>query len=270
MAVKREFQRKYIVVILLLMGNLSVNAQAVFEKEIFVNQEDTLPYNILKPEGYSISLQDGQEKILDERTFPLVLFLHGAGERGIDNEKQIIHINKLFLDSANMSNYPAFVIAPQCPENKRWVEVDWSAKSHIIPLEPSWAMKNVMKLIDSLIELYPIDTTRIYVTGVSMGGYGTWDIISRDPEKFAAAIPICGGADENMAAKIKNIPVWVFHGSNDKVVPVSRARNMVNAIRQAGGHPKYTEYKGVGHGSWVKAYKEKDLLRWLFDQKLEK
>ncbi|NJO88627.1 MAG: prolyl oligopeptidase family serine peptidase [Chloroflexia bacterium] len=241
--------------------------QNSFEKKVHVKNSDTLPYNLLIPKEFADSFNDGREKALEEKKFPLVLFLHGAGERGTDNEKQIGHIKKLFIDSANREKYQVFVVAPQCPEGKKWVEVDWSAKSHIIPTEPSWAMSNAISLIEDIIENYPVDTTRIYVTGLSMGGYGTWDVISRYPEKFAAAIAICGGGDEKMAKKIKNIPIWAFHGSNDKVVPVSRSRNMINAIKMAGGNPKYTEYKGVGHGSWINAYNEKLLLDWLFEQK---
>jgi len=247
----------------------SIKAQNQFEKQIFVGKNDTLLYNILRPLKYNASLKDGQEKIFGNKRYPLVLFLHGAGERGSDNEQQIIHIKELFLNLKNQNKFQAFVIAPQCPSGKRWVEVNWSAKSHTIPNEASWAIKNTIVLFEEIIEKFPIDTNRIYITGVSMGGYGTWDMISRYPEKFAAAIPICGGGDESIADRLKNMPIWAFHGDNDKVVPVERSRNMIKAIKRAGGNPKYAEYKGVGHGSWIRAYKEKALLEWLFEQKLE-
>ena len=251
----------------LILFALPVLSQSKFKKQLFIRNGDTLPYNFLLPKGFSESFSDGREKAIEEKKYPLILFLHGAGERGTDNEKQIIHIKELFLNTENRSNYQAFVVAPQCPDGKRWVEVSWSLKSHTIPEQPSWAMKLTIKLLEELVQKLPIDTTKIYVTGVSMGGYGTWDIISRFPEKFAAAIPICGGGDEKLAENIKDIAVWTFHGSNDKLVPVSRSRNMVNAIKNAGGTPKYSEYKGVGHGSWIRAYKEKLLLEWLFEQK---
>ncbi len=250
-----------------MMADLKVFSQNIFKKMQYVNGSDTLPYNILEPYGYLRSFQKGQEKFIPKKGFPLIIFLHGAGERGTDNEKQIIHIKELFVNKSNYMQYKAFVVAPQCPEEKKWVEVDWSAQSHTLPKSPSWAMTNLISLLSELIKTYPIDTNRIYITGVSMGGYGTWDLISRKPELFAAAIPICGGGDEKMAKKIKDIPIWAFHGSSDKVVPVSRSRNMIKAIRNAGGTPKYTEYKGVGHGSWFKAYKEKGLLEWLFEKK---
>ena len=235
-------------------------AQQSFVKEVFyTDNSDSLLYNILLAE-YDTTMSSSEKK------YPLVLFLHGAGERGNDNEKQIIHIKKLFLNQANRKNHNAFVIAPQCPEGKKWVEVDWGLKAHRMPNEPSEPMRLTMQLIDSLIATYPIDTNRIYITGLSMGGFGTWDAIARYPNEFAAAIPICGGGDEHTASIIKDIPIWAFHGSADNVVFTDRSRNMIKAIKAAGGKPLYTEYKGVGHGSWVKAYKEPNLLKWLFAQ----
>ena len=102
-----------------------------------------------------------------------------------------------------------------------------------------------------------------------MGGFGTWDAIARYPDKFAAAVPICGGGDENTAKLIAGIPIWAFHGADDQVVKVERSRNMMNAIKKEGGNPLYSEYKGVGHGSWIPAYKETELLKWLFMQSLK-
>jgi predicted peptidase len=129
-------------------------------------------------------------------------------------------------------------------------------------------MNLTMDLLEKLIHKYPIDKKRIYVTGLSMGGFGAWDMICRYPGKFAAAIPICGGGDTGKAQLLVNTPIWAFHGSNDKVVKVILSRNMINAIKANGGNPKYTEYKGVGHDCWINAYKEKGLLEWLFGQKL--
>ncbi len=243
-------------------------SQTKFAKKLFLSNSDTLPYNILVPNNYSSKCGDVKSVDSSSKLYPLVLFLHGAGERGNDNEVQIMHIKNLFENNSNQIKYPCFVVAPQCPKNKRWVEVNWAAKSHSIPSQASWAMQKVLQLIDSLVEKYPIDTKRLYVTGLSMGGYGTWDIISRYPNKFAAAAPICGGGDENMATKIKHIPIWAFHGAIDNVVSVERTRNMIQAIKKAGGNPIYTEYKGVKHGSWIKAYKEKQLLPWMFDKEL--
>jgi predicted peptidase len=246
-----------------------LNAQQ-FEKLSFIDQGDTLLYNRLFPPAYQHSIGDNPEKAIETMRYPLIIFLHGAGERGNDNEIQIIHIKKLFLDENNKEKYPAFVIAPQCPIGKRWVETNWAVSKHHMPKQPSETITLVMKLIDDMLEKYPIDPTRIYVTGLSMGGFGTWDIICRYPDKFAAAIPICGGGDVGKANLLTDIPVWAFHGSADNVVKVNLSRDMIKAIKDLGGNPKYTEYKGVGHNSWENAYKEEALLEWLFKQKLVK
>ncbi len=243
-------------VIIAILSFASMDTQNYFTKKVFTNSKNQkLLYNILIP-----------DKSCKKEQYPLVLFLHGAGERGSDNETPILHIKNLFLDKENKKNFPAFVIAPQCPKDQRWVEVSWKLKKHTQPMQVSKPLGLTMELIKSLIEKYPIDTNRIYITGLSMGGFGTWDAISRYPDYFAAAIPICGGGDENNASKIVNTPIWAFHGDNDKAVNVSRTRNMINAMKQQGGNPKYTEYKGVGHLSWVNAYKEPDILKWLFSK----
>lgn len=148
----------------------------------------------------------------------------------------------------------------------RWVEVDWGLMSHTMPKEPSVPMAATIRLLDSIIKVYPIDTNRIYVMGLSMGGYGVWDIIARLPNKFAAAVPICGGADLKTAPKIAHIPIWVFHGAKDGVVPVERSRRMVAELKKYGGKPIYTEYPNVHHGAWYPAFKNPELFKWLFQQ----
>jgi len=236
------------------------SAQEAFQKKVFHSSDnDSLLYNILYPNSF-LSEESKFEK------HPLVVFLHGSGERGSDNEIQIMHIKDLFQNQASRKKHPAFVIAPQCPKGERWVDVKWDKEKHIMPVNPSESMQLTMDLIDSLVKKYPIDINRIYITGLSMGGFGTWDAIARYPDTFAAAVPICGGGDESTAELIKNIPIWAFHGADDKVVKVERSRNMVNAIKKVGGSPTYTEYKGVGHGSWIPAYEETELLKWLFMQ----
>lgn len=216
-----------------------------------------MPYRIEFPNNYK---EGGQEK------YPLILFLHGAGERGNDNEIQLSYIDQIFGSENFRNKYPAFVIVPQCPTDKRWVEVDWSLRSHIIPDSMSDPMRLTMALLIATIQNFPIDSQRIYVTGLSMGGYGTWDIIARFPEIFAAAIPICGGGDENTANAIKDIPIWAFHGTLDKLVPVERSRNMIAAIKNNGGSPKYTEVPDKGHLVWNVAYATPGLWDWFFSQ----
>jgi len=252
---------KYCGILIFYLTVNNVFAQNKFKKEVYRGTKDSLLYNILDPVDYK-SEKKGKETI-----YPLVVFLHGAGERGSDNEIQTIHIRSLFLDNDNQLNYPSFVLVPQCPTNRQWVNLPWSGINHSMPEVCSETMDLTIELIGEIIKKHPIDTNRIYISGVSMGGYGTWDIISRYPQKFAAAIPICGGGDTSKAKLLKDIPIWAFHGSSDKVVSVENTRNMIKAIKIAGGNPKYTEYAKVGHDSWVKTYKEGNLLEWLFKQK---
>ncbi|MBO0698496.1 MAG: prolyl oligopeptidase family serine peptidase [Zavarzinella sp.] len=226
------------------------------EKHVYEAGREQLPYRLLKP----LAVEDGKR-------YPLVIFLHGAGERGTDNEKQLIHGVPQFATKANREKYPCFLIAPQCPEGKRWVEVDWSADRHTQPKEPGEVGRLTLGLIEKAVHDLPIDPKRVYITGLSMGGYGTWDLLARRPDLFAAAVPVCGGADEATAPKIKDIPVWAFHGAKDAAVKPARSRNMIAALEKAGGTPKYTEYPDVGHDSWNPAYADPKLYEWLFAQK---
>jgi predicted peptidase len=228
-----------------------------FSKEIFENDGKHLLYRFSTPENF-----DSDTNI----KYPLILFLHGAGERGSDNEIQITYVDKIFGSEEFRSKYPCFVVVPQCPVDKRWVEVDWHLPSHIQPVEMSEPLKLTVALIFKIMRFYNVDKNRIYVVGLSMGGYGTWDLITRFPYLFAAGVPICGGGDENTASKIIDVPVWAFHGAKDNVVVVSRSGNMINAIKKAGGNPQYTEYPDKGHFVWDAAFNTPELWQWLFEQ----
>jgi predicted peptidase len=149
------------------------------------------------------------------------------------------------------------------------VEVDWSADSHVQPKEIGEAGRLTLELIESAMKDLAVDPKRIYITGLSMGGYGVWDLLARRSELFAAATPVCGGADEATAEKIKRIPVWAFHGAKDTAVKPVRSQRMIAALQKAGGKPKYTEYPDVGHNSWDNAYKDPKFYQWLFDQHKE-
>lgn len=227
----------------------------LLEKKVFTGADGgKLPYRLMKPG----TVEAGQ-------TYPLVIFLHGAGERGTDNEKQLVHGVTDFARAR--AKYPCYFLAPQCPEGQRWVEVDWSMPAHTMPKEPAAALRHVQELIDAVRKEYPVDAERIYATGLSMGGYGAWDLVCRRPELFAAAVVVCGGADEGQAARVKDVPVWLFHGAKDGAVLPARSRNMVQALKKAGGQPRYTEYPNVGHDSWVRAYRDPEMLAWLFAQR---
>lgn len=217
---------------------------------------NALNYRLMKPLDYN-----------PNKKYPLVIFLHGAGERGNDNVAQLKHGMKNFADDANRKQNPCYVLAPQCPEGKKWVEVDWSARTHSMPADASISMRLTMEVVKSMIETSGVDRTRIYITGLSMGGYGTWDSIARYPDFFAAAAPVCGGGDPESVEKFVQLPLWAFHGDKDTAVIPERSRDMIDALKKAGGEPKYTEYPGVGHDSWTATYANPEFHAWLFAQR---
>jgi predicted peptidase len=230
---------------------------ARYEKATFTADGDRLPYRFLTP-----------AKIEPGRKYPLVLFLHGAGERGTDNEKQLVHGSSLFAKAENRAKFPCFVIFPQCPDGKAWVEVPWGDKKpHRQPAMPSTPLRLTRGLLDKFVAEHPADRDRVYVMGLSMGGFGTWDFAARYPDLVAAVVPICGGADDTTAGKLKDIPAWVFHGAKDTAVWPERSRSMVDGLKTAGGTVRYTVYATVGHNSWDHAFREPELLPWLFGQK---
>jgi predicted peptidase len=236
---------------------LAADPKEAFEPRVFDGPDGLkLPYRLLKPVNHD-----------PEKAYPLVLFLHGAGERGTDNTIQLVHGMADFSSDLNRLRYPCFVMAPQCPAEQKWVEIDWTLDSHEMPAEPSSALKLTLAAMDQLATEFKIDAKRLYVTGLSMGGYGTWDLVQRFPDKFAAAVPVCGGGDEQHAAKLAKLPLWAFHGVHDKAVKPERSRRMIATIQQAGGKPGYTEYPDVGHDSWNRAYSDPHMLSWLFKQK---
>lgn len=231
--------------------------QVVFEPRVFTsatNTSESLPYVVAKPSDWAAG-----------KKYPLLVFLHGAGECGSDNQNQL-KWGREWMERA-VTQHQAVVVVPQCPSGCRWVEVDWGLPAHDMPAAMSLPMRLLLELLPAIDKEFGIDPARRYIAGMSMGGYGAWDALCRRPDYFAAAAPICGGADEKQAAAIEQIPVWVFHGAADDVVPVIRAQHMVEALKKAGGQPKYTEYPGVGHFSWVNTFNEPDLLKWMFEQK---
>lgn len=230
--------------------------ESAYEAKVFTGGNGkTIPYRQLSPE----SPQAGQR-------YPLILFLHGAGNRGTDNKLQLQWTLPVFCSAENRKKHPCFVLAPQCPKDKRWVEVDWGSDRHSMPAEPSESLALAQELVDQAMKTLPIDPARIYVCGLSMGGYGTWDAISRRPDFYAAAIPVCGGADLALAPKLTSVPIWAFHGDKDTAVKPVRTTGMIAAITQAGGHPKSTIFPNVLHESWVPAFNDPATLDWLFSQ----
>lgn len=197
-----------------------------------------------------------------QRKYPLVLWFHGAGSRGDElsvllNDSDQHGIG--YLSRADIQKqFPAIILAPQLRNGRGWVP--WRSGQKPDDINHAFA------IFDAARRDYAVDNTRVYVMGVSMGGFATWYALAQRPEVFAAGVPICGGGDESQAAKIKDIPVWTFHGAQDDTVNVAFSRRMIDALKAAGGQPKYTEYPNVGHRSWENAFQEKDLLSWLYAQ----
>jgi len=207
------------------------------------------------------------EKIEAGKTYPLVLFLHGAGERGTDNTAQLKHGVAAILEGAQKIGEPCFLIAPQCPTELWWTPLD-EKKTRLIDAGGSNPLlEAVIELAEEISKTQPVDRNRFYVTGISMGGFATWDLLGRIPEKIAAAAPVCGGGDVSLVERYKEVPIWTFHGEADGVVPVTATKELVAALEKTGGKPKTTYYPGVGHDSWTVTYQNPELIRWLFDQK---
>lgn len=200
-------------------------------------EHGALPYRLFTPKAAN-----------KDAKLPLVLFLHGAGERGNDNAAQLRHGLRTLIADANQTERPSFVVAPQCPRGV------W------------WNVDLLLELTHSLLAQPGVDLDRVYVTGLSMGGFATWQLIGRQPELWAAAIPVCGGGEPATADKLTTLPIWAFHGDADKTVPPEQSQRMIAAIRKAGGEPKYTEYPGVGHDSWTQTYANAEVHAWLFAQ----
>ena len=251
-----------IILVFTLVSFAAFAQQEEYQKKTYVSSEnDTLLYRELVP-----------EKLILNQSYPLVIFLHGAGERGNDNEAQLRHGGNMFTNPVNREKYPAFVIFPQCPQEDFWAPRNRSAAAGENPFNQnppvSKALSLVKKILDEAIEKYPVDRNRIYVAGLSMGGMGTFDMLCRYPDLFAAAIPICGGVSTERLRKIKTkTNIRIFHGDADAVVPVTYSREAYKTLKQNRASVEYIEYPGVNHDSWTPAFNEDDFMAWLFSKR---
>lgn len=255
--------KKVSVILIILTSLIGTNRlhsqnQALFSKEHYIVGNDTLSYRMLLPKDFDKSKQ-----------YPLVLFLHGAGERGSDNAKQLTHGSELFVK--NRDSFPAVVIFPQCPQKDYWANatVDRSTRpitlNFPLDIEPTTAMTLVMKLMEDMAFKSYVDKKQIYVGGLSMGGMGTFEILYRKPEMFAAAFAICGAGNPEATEKYaKTVPMWIFHGANDDVVNPQASVEMVAGLLRFGGKPNFSLYAKDNHNSWDSAFAESELVPWLF------
>jgi predicted peptidase len=211
-------------------------------------QGETMPYRLFVPPSYDSS-----------KKYPLVLWLHGAAARGSDNLLQISAGNfpgtHVWTTPENQAKFPVFVLAPQVSDTKMW------ARPHANT--PPASIRLALEILDAVEKDYAIDSARVYLAGQSMGGEGVWAALAARPGRFAAAVALCSDGFDDMIAPGARVPVWIFQGTADEIVPIERARDWVAALRKAGGTPKYTEYPGVGHNVWEKAFAEPDLVPWL-------
>ena len=233
---------------------------SLFESHHHVEGQNVLPYRLYRSVKADTMIE----------ALPLVIFLHGAGERGNDNSEQLRHCMQFFLDDTITGRYPFLLMVPQCPVNKRWANTDWRLLEHKMENEPTAELRGVLTLLDSLVDCGAVDPTRVYLSGISMGGFGVWDALQREPEKFAAAIVICGGGDPAYAYDMKDIPVYIFHGMRDILVMPSRSTQMYNAMKMVGNKEAIlVTYPELGHLCWDKAFSTPGLFKWLFDKKKE-
>jgi predicted peptidase len=215
-----------------------------FVNRVFKGKDGDSKYVLFVPHDYK-----------GDKEFPLILFLHGAGERGDDGEAPVKQgIGNAIKFKNGEKKFPFFVVFPQCSKKGTWKAGGPDAD-------------RALGILDEVQKTYKIDAKRIYLTGLSLGGYGTWSLAAADPDRWAAIAPVCGGGDPSMASKIKDIPCWCFHGDQDKAVAVNKSREMIDALKKAGGNPRYSEFPYVGHNSWDPAYTTSELYPWLLAQK---
>lgn len=207
-------------------------------------------------------------QVVAGKTYPLVILMHGAGERGTNNVAQLRWGAKEIFAWFAAHRQEFYFVAGQVPENQQWVDVPWAAPAHRMPKDPSAVMAQQIEFLEhGVFGRFPVDRQRVYVTGVSMGGYGTWDILCRRTSWFAAAMPVCGGADIQQAWRVRDVPIWIHHGDRDTVVPFARSREMTAALWACDGKVKYTEHLNVGHDAWKPAYGTPLYMDWFFAQR---
>lgn len=253
-------KRFHLIVPLFLFSAMTLWGQSTFERREFHASDGTvLNYREMTP-----------DKTAKGKKFPLVIFLHGLGERGNDNELQLLWGGQMFLNPTFQEKHPSYVIFPQCPETAFWAYDNIPASYTNLKAEERMPapMNAVKELIDTYLTFVPnIDDSRIYIIGLSMGACATYDMVARFPETFAAAVPLCGAVEPERLENIEGVSFRIFHGDADKTIPVQCSREAYTALRKAGADVEYIEIPGCGHGCWNPAFSRDDFMEWIFKQK---
>lgn len=254
--------KKLILTLLLFCSAAGLRAQNNYQTFRFIQSGDTLPYRLLLPADFDPA-----------KEYPLLVFLHGRGESGRDNQKQLTHGSKQFLTDSFRQKHPAIVVFPQCAADDYWSNVhtiaDEKGKRSFYFVDgesPSRSLELAMALTRHLMVQYRIKKDQVYAMGLSMGGMGVFELVRRMPGVFAAAVPICGGAHPATAKALRKVKWWVFHGAKDDVVLPRYSEQMVDALKKAKASVRFTLYPNANHNSWDPAFAEPGLLDWLFDQ----
>ncbi len=232
-----------------------ISMNRLFSHGVIESRGKDLGYRLLKP-----------ATMVPGKRYPLVVFLHGAGERGSDNESHLKNGGAEFSHWVAQEDHNAYVLFPQCPKDDQWTDHNWSDVSHQMRDQPTKSMRAVLTLIDDMIASEPIDQQRIYAAGLSMGGYGVFDLLARRSRMFAAGVALCGGTDcsPRYLQRFKNVPLYVVHGDADDVVDVENSRNIVEGLKKLGGDPKYLELSGVNHDCWTPTFEDDKMFAWMF------
>lgn len=234
----------FLILLTIIMVSISVQSQNKkqtvnkFEKEISIKV--SAQYLIYLPKDYDET----------KNNYPLVLFLHGAGERGEDIEKVKVHGLPRLVNEGRQ--FPFIIVSPQCPDDK------------------IWDANTLIALLDNVEANYRVDKNKIYITGLSMGGYGTWLLAIAQPNRFAAIAPVCGWSNPVEICKLSKMPIWVFHGAKDVVVPIISEELLVERLKSCGSDIKFTVYPEANHDAWTETYNNDELYKWMLEQSLEK
>jgi predicted peptidase len=246
---------RWLVLLVIVSPAWADDMSAEFEQHTFAWHDGAkMPYRLLKP-----------EKIEDGKKYPLVMVLHGWGERGTDNKKQLNDYGPAFLKPNVRKRFPCFVLLPQA--NGSWINEPVFDKPIRLTPKPTISLTLAHEILNSVVKKYPVDTDRLYLTGYSNGACAVWEMLEREPHRWAAAAPMAGAGDPSRVGAAKNVAIWAFHGEKDPTIPIIRMRELVAALKAAHGHPMFTIIPKGKHYSSKDGLHDPNLIRWMFAQR---